>query len=104
MDRVRKDMKDKEQVLKALRLLKDEIGSRFKVREMYLFGSFIRDERNHTSDVDLIVELHESADLIDLVSLGQFLEAHLKRRVDLGTKRSLRREMKEHVFKEMVAI
>lgn len=97
-------MKQKEQVLKSLKVLKPEITKRFKVREIALFGSFLRSEQNPASDIDLIVEFEEKADLFDLVALGQFLEERLGRKVNLGTKGSLRKEIRDEVFKEMISI
>jgi uncharacterized protein len=97
-------MSEKEQVLNTLKALKQEMTTRFKVKEIALFGSFVRGEQGSASDVDLLVELAEGADLFDLVALGQFLEERLGRKVDLGTKRSLRKEIRDHVFKEMATI
>jgi len=97
-------MNEKEQVLNALKALKPEMAARFKVREIGLFGSFVRGEQSPASDIDLVVELEEEADLFDLVALGQFLEERLRRKVDVGTKRSLRTEIREQVFKEMATI
>ncbi|MFB3884125.1 MAG: nucleotidyltransferase family protein [Thermodesulfobacteriota bacterium] len=97
-------MNNKEQVLQSLRTLKPEIAKRFKVKEIGLFGSFLRSEQNPASDIDLVVEFEEKADLFDLVALGQFLEERLGRKVDLGTKGSLRKEIRRQVLKEMVSI
>lgn len=90
-------MSEKEQVINALKSLKPEMTARFKVREIALFGSLVRGEQSSASDIDLVVELDEGADLFDLVALGQFLEERLGRKVDLVTKRSMRREMRDHV-------
>ena len=97
-------MSEKEQVLSALKALKPEVAARFKVKEMALFGSLVRGEQSVDSDVDLVVEFDEGADLFDLVALGQFLEERLRRKVDLGTKLSLRTEIREQVLKEMATI
>ncbi|OGP79833.1 MAG: nucleotidyltransferase, partial [Deltaproteobacteria bacterium RBG_16_49_23] len=67
-------------------------------------GSFVRSEQNSASDIDLVVEFEEKADLYDLVALGQFLEERLGRKVDLGTKGSLRKEIRGQVLKEMISI
>jgi hypothetical protein len=97
-------MNEKEQILHRLRALKPEMTRRFKVKEIALFGSFVRGEQHAASDIDLVVEFEEAADLFDLVALGQFLEERLGRKVDLGTKRSLRKEIRDEVFREMTAI
>ncbi|MEJ5198159.1 MAG: nucleotidyltransferase family protein [Anaerolineae bacterium] len=97
-------MTEKESVLNTLRVLRPEIAARFKVRELALFGSFARDEQNPASDIDLLVEFREDADLFDLVALGQFLEERLQRKVDLGTRASLHARLREQVLQEMAVI
>ena len=97
-------MNEKEKLINALRELKPEIAVRYKVKEIGLFGSFVRGEQTTVSDVDLLVEFDDGADLFDLVALGQFLEERLQRKVDLGTRRSLRPELREQVLKEMATL
>lgn len=97
-------MNDRELIIGELRALRPEITSRFKVREIALFGSFVRGEQNDQSDIDLLVEFDEGADLFDLVALGQFLEERLHRKVDLGTRRSLHPGLRDRVLKEMAPI
>ncbi len=91
-------------LLTRLRELKPEIATRYKVRGISLFGSVVREEQTETSDVDVLVDLEENADLFDLVGLGLFLEEELGRKVDVVPKNALRRELRESVFREAVAI
>ena len=86
------------------RSLKDEISSRYKVIGLELFGSFVRNERHAESDIDLLVEFAEGADLFDLVGLSQFLEDRLQRKVDVVPRNALRAELKDAVFAEAVAV
>lgn len=97
-------MNEKEKLVNALKALKPEIIARFKVKEIGLFGSCVRGEQTAASDVDLLVEFDRAADLFDMVALAQFLEERLQRKVDLGTRRSLRPELREQVLKEMAMI
>jgi len=94
----------KEEVLQTLKVLKPEIRSRYKVKEIGLFGSFVRGEQGETSDIDLLVDFEEWADLFDLVALAQFLEERLQRKVDLVSTRALREELREQVLKEVAML
>lgn len=85
-------------ILQELRELKPTIHERYKVKEIGVFGSFAREEHKEHSDLDLLVEFEEGADLFDLVGLGQFLEERMGRPVDLVTKRALRAEIREQVL------
>jgi len=70
-------MDQKDQVLKTLRGIKLEIGDRYKVDNIGLFGSFVRSEEKEESDIDILLEFEQGADLLDLVALGDFLEERL---------------------------
>ena len=93
-----------ETVVEILRALKPEIHHRFKARDLGLFGSFARTEQGDTSDVDILVDFEEGADLLDLVGLAQFLEERLARKVDVVPRRALRAELREAVLREVMPL
>ena len=93
-----------EDVLIRLRELKPEVTARFKVKEIGLFGSFVRGEQSGRSDIDVLVEFEEEADLFDLVGMALFLEERLQRKVDVVPKRALRPELQEPVLGEVIAV
>jgi len=94
-------MDHREDIMKLLSELKAELADRFKVDNLGLFGSFGRSEQNIESDIDILVEFRQGADLLDLVALGDFLEKKLGRRVDAVTKRALRPEIRDQVLKDV---
>ncbi len=94
----------KQDVLMKLKVLKTEIAVRYRVKELELFGSVVRGEQKKDSDIDVLVEFAEGADMFDLVGLGLFLEEKLKRKVDVVPKRALRKELRSTVLAEAVAI
>lgn len=95
-------MKTKEEILRTLEQLKKEIKTRFKVKEIGIFGSVIRKEQRETSDIDILVDFKDSADIFDLVGLALFLEERFNQKVDVVPKEDLRKEIKESVLKEVV--
>jgi len=97
-------MSEKQKILEKLRALKPEIKEGYKVRSIALFGSWVRGEQSETSDIDLLVEFEDQADLIDWMGLEEFLEEHLGRRVDLVPKRALRPEFRDQVFREAAKV
>jgi uncharacterized protein len=62
-----------------------KICARWRVRELCLFGSAARGELTPESDVDLLVSFAPDADwdMLDLLHLGDELEALFGRKVDL---------------------
>jgi predicted nucleotidyltransferase len=91
-------------LLAKLRELKHEIVTLYKAREIGLFGSFVREEQDANSDIDLLVEFNEEADLFDLVGLALFLEEKLQRKVDVVPKSALRTEIRDSVLREVVTL
>ena len=84
-----------------LRDLKPELGRRFGVRRIGVFGSIARGEEDADSDVDVLVELAEPIGW-ELLDLKDRLEEVLGRRVDLVTIGALRDEMSATVMSEVV--
>ncbi|MCJ7578734.1 MAG: nucleotidyltransferase family protein [candidate division Zixibacteria bacterium] len=95
-------MKTLEEIKKLLGQYKQELEEKFKVKEIGIFGSTIREEQRQTSDIDLLVDFKDEADLFDLMGLGLFLEEKLSQRVDVVPKRAIREEIKDRVLKEVV--
>jgi len=95
-------MKTLEEIKKLLGQYKQELEEKFKVKEIGIFGSTIREEQRQTSDIDLLVDFKDEADLFDLMGLGLFLEEKLNQRVDVVPKRAIREEIKDRVLKEVV--
>lgn len=94
-----------DQVQKIIKENEPEIRS-MGVKEVYVFGSVARGEANDKSDVDVFVVFEESAKatLFTLARLQFFLEKKLKTSVDLGTKNSLHRLLKDHILKEAIRV
>lgn len=91
-------------LLVRLQALKPIVATRYKTKEMGLFGSFVRGEQRADSDVDLLVDFEDEADLFDLVGLAQYLERELKCKVDVVPKRALRAELCGSVLQEVITV
>jgi predicted nucleotidyltransferase len=93
-----------EDLLKKLRRLKPEMKRRYKAKGIGLFGSFVRQQQSESSDIDILVEFEEGADLLDLMELTLRLEEELQRKVDVVSRNALRPELREAVLREVVAL
>lgn len=80
---------DRQQILKMLSASKDEIRRKCRVRSLYVFGSFARGDATETSDVDILVDFDDNADLFDLTAVGDILEDRLGRKVDVVSRNGL---------------
>lgn len=83
---------------------KDEIRRRFRAEIKGIFGSYGRGDFHENSDLDLLVDFDEGANLFDLVGLQQFLEEKLGCKVDLVSRRSLREELRTSVQNDLIIL
>ena len=93
-----------QELLARMRELKPIIIKRYKAKQIELFGSVVRGEQSGASDIDLLVDFEEGADLLDLTGLAIFLEGELGRKVDVVPKRALREELRQSVLREAVLV
>jgi len=76
-----------------------EICRRYRVRELALFGSVLRDDFRPDSDVDVLVEFepHAPIDMIQFLALQRELSEKLGRRVELTERPALRSEIRSAI-------
>lgn len=94
-------IKTKQDILEILhknRVNLKELG----VSSIGLFGSFVRGEQHHNSDIDLLVEFAVGKKTFDsFMRLVFFLEEILQRRVEVVTVESLSPYLGPHILKEV---
>ncbi|HWE92679.1 MAG TPA: nucleotidyltransferase family protein [Tepidisphaeraceae bacterium] len=75
-----------------------EFSRRWKVAELSLFGSVLRDDFGPQSDVDVLVSFRPDAhwSLMEWVDMQDELEGLFGRRVDLVAKGGLRNPFRRH--------
>lgn len=81
-----------------------ELGRRFGVKRVALFGSTARDDAREDSDVDVLVEFDDAPTLRSFFGLEEFLEQMLKCKVDLATPASLHPRIRQRVSEESIDV
>ena len=99
-------MKTLKEIKAQLETLKPTLKERFEVETIGVFGSYSRGEQTKKSDLDMLVEFSPDAHigLFQLLELEEFLSRELGVKVDLGTKKSLKPHIGEHILQEVVYI
>ena len=97
-------MKRLAEIQEILRQKKPILRERFKVKEIGVFGSFVRGEEKDTSDLDILVELERPVGLIKFVGLQNYLSDELGEKVDLVTKSALKPRIKKNILSEVVYV
>ncbi len=95
-------MKTIEEVREIITDCKHDLKDHFKVKEIGVFGSYVRGQQKETSDIDLLVEFERPVSLLGLVSLENHLSDLLRIKVDLVPKGDIRPELKEGIIREVI--
>lgn len=82
-------VRSRDEIIAILRAMKPDLGRRFGVRDLALFGSFARGDETDRSDIDILVDVDPEIGL-DFVTLADNREAALGRPVELISTRALR--------------
>lgn len=97
-------MKKYKMIAEILKKHKKELNEKYKVKEIGIFGSYVRGEQKRGSDVDILVEFEEVPDLFKFLELERYLESLLKLKVDLVRKKALREELRDIILSEVINI
>ncbi|MCR4275629.1 MAG: nucleotidyltransferase family protein [Candidatus Wolfebacteria bacterium] len=95
---------EREQIREKLKSQKPFLRQRYHVKKMGIFGSVARNEANKKSDIDVLVEFNEPIGMFEFIRLEYFLKKILKRKVDLVTKKALKRAIKKDILKETIYV
>ena len=89
-------------------LLKHQVklAEDYRMTVVGVFGSYARNEQGPESDVDILLDVHEDAqlDMFDLVRLQNELTDLLGVQADIVLKRNLRKRIGERILQEVVSI
>jgi len=89
----------KHEILDAIRKHRD-ILLKYKVREIGLFGSFVRGEQEDRSDIDLIVDFEEPS-IENFIGLSSFLENLFGKKVEILTPAGVESIRINHIKEEI---
>ena len=90
----------KEEILKKLEELKPILHNDFAVKEIGVFGSFVDEKQSDDSDIDILVELERPIGW-KFFSLEKYLEQVFGRKIDLVTKKALKKQIKDSILQKV---
>ncbi|GMT44023.1 MAG: hypothetical protein IEMM0003_0842 [bacterium] len=91
-----------EKVIEILSAYKPELQKQYKIKRIGIFGSYVKNEENEESDVDILIEYYELPDLIEFIELKNHLSDLLDMKVDLVMKRALKPHIGNRILQEVV--
>ena len=97
-------MKNVEAIKQTLFWHKSELRERFKVKNIGVFGSYVRGEQKGSSDVDVLVEFDDPIGLFEFMKLENYLSDLLGVKVDLVSKKARKPHIGERILEEVIMI
>jgi uncharacterized protein len=97
-------MKDLATILAELRALQPELKKRYPIKQMGVFGSWVRGEQREDSDLDVLVDFNGRLTLIDIAGLQNELTDALGIEVDLVMKNALKPRIGKRILAEVVPL
>lgn len=93
-------------IIKILKEHKEDIKKKYHVKEIALFGSYIRGEEKESSDIDILIDFIPDAriSLLDFIELEDYLSELLGIKVDLVDKQALKPRIGRHILSELIIL
>ena len=97
-------MKNIDEIIEILKADKAELRKRYGVKEIGVFGSYVREEAGAHSDLDILVEFDTGANigLLKFVNMENHLSDILSVKVDLVMKSALKPTIGRHILEEVI--
>jgi len=99
--KMKKSLSDIKEILKKH---EEELKEKYKIKEIGIFGSYLRGEDKESSDVDILVEFRPDAkiSLLDFVELENYLSELLGVKVDLVERSALKQRIGKQILNEVI--
>lgn len=96
---------DIQKIKKIIEMHAPEIKKTFSVREIGLFGSYVKGTERPESDVDILVVFEKGhKDFFNYMRLRYYIEGLIGKKVDLVIKDAVKPQLREKIFKEVVYV
>jgi predicted nucleotidyltransferase len=80
------------------------LAERYRVKSLGLFGSYVRNEQDEGSDLDLLVTFDATPSLLKFIELENYLTDYLGIKVDLVMQDALKPRIGERILSEAVSV
>lgn len=91
-------------IIENLELHKLELQKKFGVKEIGVFGSYVRGEQQEKSDIDILVEFETPIDFFTFIEVEETISKILGIKVDLVMKKAVKPEIEKYILKEVIYV
>lgn len=99
-----KTSKPVQEIKKILAAHKQELREKYGVKEIGIFGSYVREENRKISDIDILVEIEMPMGFLKFIRLERYLSELLGAKVDLVTKKALKPYIGQRILTEVIYV
>jgi len=96
--------KDLQEILSEIRNLLPYITENYSVISVEVFGSYVRNQQDISSDLDILISFSKVPSLLKFLELKNYLSDQLKVNVDLVMKDSLKPRIGKYILSEAIAV
>ena len=97
-------MKTFEEIKEILRNQKPFLTEKYGVKEIGVFGSYVKGEQKDESDLDILVEFGRPVGFFEFLDLEEYLGNLIGIKVEIVTRKALKPKIGEHILREVVTI
>jgi predicted nucleotidyltransferase len=97
-------MKTEQEIKKILTSIKPDLYTRYSVKQIGIFGSYLSGNQKESSDIDTLAEYGKPVSLIEFVNLKNYLTDLLEIDVDLVMKKALKPNLGRRILREVVYV
>ena len=94
-------MKPLDSIISKLKEQKSLLASKFGIKEIGVFGSYLRSEQTSVSDLDILVEFAEVPSMFKFIEAENYLSQTTGIQVDLVMKDSLKPNIGKQILAEV---
>jgi predicted nucleotidyltransferase len=98
------NVKEVENIMKKLKGSMSILREKYNVKNLEIFGSYVRGEQKKRSDLDILVEFTETIDLFKYIELENYMGEILGVKVDLVMKDTLKPRIKDRILNEAIPV
>lgn len=93
--------KELEKIIKKLTKLKPILKENYFVKEIGVFGSYVKNLQTKNSDIDILIDFTDDIDIFTVADLINFLSSIFGKKVDIANKKTLRQRIAQNILAEV---
>ena len=96
--------KSLDRIKEILKKHEKELKEEYGIKEIGIFGSYLRGEAKEESDLDILIEFEKPIGFFKFLELEEYLSNLIGIKVDLVSKKALKPYIGKYILKEVVIV